>query len=426
MSVLSSMASAAKRAVSTTRPVSKVPLLITPAELAQLPRSEDSLGIIHFSQKKTTKVLDVSWHMPNSARNPTQDYLAGPRIPGALRWDLDKIANPKTDDAVRLSDGESDDWKASGLAKNELGLGHMLPGPKRFASACSKLGITPSDHVVVYDSLGIFSAPRGAFTFTAMNHANVSVLDGGLPRYQAEGFELDIGVLSSEEEGLKRAGIDHEVYALTSALLTFGALLMMYSILPRHSAVPVSRTVFQQISPYDQVLKNSENASADDGDLIMDARSRERWSGEAPEPRAGLSSGHMPHAFSLPFTALLSPASGPSKPYTSFLPVEPLRQVIIRALSSPRAKLDLSVHDGGLSEKELAAGRQRWEQVKQGKKLTWSCGSGMTAAVGVWAMRLVAQADVGSKEVKSLDNVALYDESWTGYAMRDTSVIVKE
>lgn len=114
--------------------------------------------------------------------------MAGPRIPGALRWDLDKIANPKTDDAASSADGESDDWKASGLAKNELGLGHMLPGPKRFATACckygrsmerpfngslftawldtAKLGITPSDHVVVYDSLGIFSAPRGAFTFT--------------------------------------------------------------------------------------------------------------------------------------------------------------------------------------------------------------------------------------------------------------------
>jgi thiosulfate/3-mercaptopyruvate sulfurtransferase len=118
----------------------------------------------------------------------------------------------------------------------------------------------------------------------------------------------------------------------------------------------------------------------------------------------------MPHAFSLPFTALLSPASGLDKPYTSFLPVEQLRQVIIRALSTPRAKLDLSVQNGGLSVEELEIGRQRWEQVKQGKKLTWSCGSGMTAAVGVWAMRLVAQADAGSQDVKGLDNVALYDE----------------
>jgi hypothetical protein len=98
----------------------------------------NTLLTIQSLQKKTTKVLDVSWHMPNSSRNPTQEYLAGPRIPGALRWDLDKIANPKTDDAATSPDGEPDDWKTSGLAQNELGLGHMLPGPKRFATACCK------------------------------------------------------------------------------------------------------------------------------------------------------------------------------------------------------------------------------------------------------------------------------------------------
>ncbi|KAJ9094122.1 hypothetical protein QFC19_008074 [Naganishia cerealis] len=389
MSLLSSIASAAKRAVSPSRAGSKVPLLITPSELVQLPR-------------KTTKILDVSWHMPNSPRNATREYLAGPRIPGALRWDLDKIANPKTDDTLQSADGEPDEWATSGLARNDLGLGHMLPGPKRFATACSQLGITPSDHVVVYDSLGIFSGPRGAFTFTAMNHPNVSVLDGGLPRYQLEGFELDTEALSSEEEGVKRAYIDNK------------------------SQYPVPSFNRSHITTYEQILKNSEKDSADAGDLILDARSRERWSGEAPEPRAGLSSGHMPHAFSLPFTALLSPAAGPNKPYTSFLPVDQLRQVIIRALASPYAKLDLSLKNGGLSEDELEVGRRRWEQVKLGKKLTWSCGSGMTAAVGVWAMRLVAQAEARSEDVSLLDNVALYDESWTGYAMRDTSVIKKE
>lgn len=93
----------------------------------------------------------------------------------------------------------------------------------------AKLGIKPTDHVVVYDSLGIFSAPRGAFTFTvslhqscyrlcsiyryivnclqAMNHEKVSVLDGGLPRYRAEGHELDDTALNSEEEGLERARV---------------------------------------------------------------------------------------------------------------------------------------------------------------------------------------------------------------------------
>jgi thiosulfate/3-mercaptopyruvate sulfurtransferase len=131
-----------------------------------------------------------------------------------------------------------------------------------------------------------------------------------------------------------------------------------------------------------------------------------RWSGQAPEPRAGLSSGHMPHALSLPFNALLSPASD-GKPYTSFLPIDQLREIIVRALASPRAKLDLAVENGGLTAEELAVGQRRWDEVKSSKKgVTWSCGSGMTAAVGIWAMRLVASAEGEG----SLDNLALYDE----------------
>lgn len=76
--------------------------------------------------------------MPNSPRKPTAEYLAGPRIPGAIRWDLDKIANPKTD-AGGLSSGsqvEPKEWVGSGMERNDLGLGHMLPGPARFAEAC--------------------------------------------------------------------------------------------------------------------------------------------------------------------------------------------------------------------------------------------------------------------------------------------------
>lgn len=120
----------------------------------------------------------------------------------------------------------------------------------------------------------------------------------------------------------------------------------------------------------------------------------------------------MPHALSLPFTALLSPASEPEKPYTSFLPVDQLREIIVRALASPRAKLDLAVENGGLTAEELAVGQKRWEEVKSGRKgVTWSCGSGMTAAVGIWAMRLVASAEGEG----SLDNLALYDEVGFGF-----------
>lgn len=96
----------------------------------------------------STKILDASWHMPNSPRNPNTEFLTGPRIPQAIRWDVDAISVPKTDSEL-----------------NPLGLGHMMPSPETFSQACRKRGIGRADHVVVYDSVGVFSAPRAAFTF---------------------------------------------------------------------------------------------------------------------------------------------------------------------------------------------------------------------------------------------------------------------
>jgi len=90
--------------------------------------------------------------MPNSPRNASQEYLTGPRIPHSIRWNVDTISTPKT---------ESGDGKF----QNPLGLGHMMPSPEVFAKACRERGILKSDHVVVYDTVGVFSAPRAAFTF---------------------------------------------------------------------------------------------------------------------------------------------------------------------------------------------------------------------------------------------------------------------
>lgn len=104
--------------------------------------------------------------MPNLSppRNPTTEYLTGPRIPSAIRWDLDAIATPKRSSST-TNPGESEEWLNSGLGENSLGLGHMLPSPKRFSQACEKLGISKGDHVILYDTVGVFSAPRGAWTF---------------------------------------------------------------------------------------------------------------------------------------------------------------------------------------------------------------------------------------------------------------------
>ena len=102
------------------------------------------------------------------------------------------------------------------------------------------------------------------------------------------------------------------------------------------------------------------------------------FTGEAPEPRAGLSSGHMPHSVSLPFTSLLSPLSATAPSYKTLLPRDQLRQVLLRALGNDEAKL---------------------EDVLQGRRqVVNSCGSGMTAGV-IW----LALSELGVKS-------AIYDE----------------
>jgi len=166
--------------------------------------------------------------MPNSPLKPNEVFLQGPRIPSASRWDLDAI---------------SEDSESLGGPK---GLGHMMPSPQKFAGACSARGIKPSDHVVLYDSIGIFSAPRGWYTFKAMGHEKVSVLDGGLQRYLTE-------------------------------LLGEGAERGEPHMTTEKSDYPVPDVSRKAVRSYEQVVENSEKPpEQDDADLVLDARSRER------------------------------------------------------------------------------------------------------------------------------------------------------
>jgi len=126
--------------------------------------------------------------MPNSPRNGQAEFLKE-RIPGAQFLDLDKVASP-----------------------HSLGLKHMMPDPQAFAKACGKnirdvalnvsyililhqgqYGITPTTHVVFYDTHGVFSSPRALFMFRAFGHDRSSVLDGGLPRWKDEGLKTETG-----------------------------------------------------------------------------------------------------------------------------------------------------------------------------------------------------------------------------------------
>lgn len=193
------------------------------------------------------RVVDASWRMPG---NPParHDHLQR-RIPGAVFFDLDEIADCATD------------------------LPHMLPEPEAFAAEVGALGIAAQDRVIVYDDIGVFSAARVWWTFRAMGHDDVSVLDGGLPKWLREGRPADTGEAQPS---------------------------------PVDYSIKSSRALGRS---HNDVRRAIEGRSP----VILDARPAARFAGEAPEPRPGLRRGHMPGAKSLPHSTLLS-ADGTMSP----------------------------------------------------------------------------------------------------------------
>lgn len=184
-------------------------------------------------------VLDGSWHMPNAARNAQAEYLAG-HIPGAVFFDIDGVADTSTD------------------------LPHMLPAPNDFARMVGALGISDSMTIVVYDELGLFSAPRVWWTFKAMGAADVRILAGGGPKWRAEKRPTEAGLVTRPPQ-------------------TF-------------------RTDFDpsRVADFETVRTRSRDHEAQ----IADARPASRFHAEVPEPRAGLRSGHIPNSLNVPVNLL--------------------------------------------------------------------------------------------------------------------------
>jgi thiosulfate/3-mercaptopyruvate sulfurtransferase len=182
------------------------------------------------------RVFDASWHMPAAGRDPRAEYLAG-HIPGAVFFDIDGVADHSTD------------------------LPHMLPSPEVFAAEMRRLGFRDGMHAVIYDSAGLFSAPRLWWTLHVFGVDKVSILSGGLPAWKAEGRPLESGD-AAHAPGDFTPRVDPELVA---------------------DAARVKATL--------------ESGAAQ----VVDARSAERFQGRAPEPRPGLRSGHMPGAKNIPF-----------------------------------------------------------------------------------------------------------------------------
>ena len=184
-------------------------------------------------------VLDGSWHMPNAARNAQAEYLAG-HIPGAVFFDID------------------------GVADNSTNLPHMLPAPNDFARMVGALGISDTMTIVIYDELGLFSAPRVWWTFRVMGASDVRILAGGGPKWRAERRATETGLVTRPRE-------------------TF------------HTDFDPDRIV-----TFETVRDRSRDGDAQ----IADARPAPRFHAEVPEPRPGLRGGHIPNSLNVPVSLL--------------------------------------------------------------------------------------------------------------------------
>ncbi len=232
-------------------------------------------------------------------------------IPGAVFFNLDKVADTSS------------------------GLPHMLPAPEEFARSVGALGISDKQTIVVYDGAGLFSAPRVRWTFRTMGARDVRILEGGFPQWIADGRPV--------ESGEPRP-----------ALKVFAAKLNAAAV---------------------RSIAEVRNIVATGSATVVDARSGERFRGEAPEPRPGLRSGHMPGSRNLPSGALV--ADGRLK------------------------------GDAEIEAAFAAAG------VDPNKPIVTSCGSGVTAAILALGLETI-----GAR------NVALYDGSWAEWGGAQDAPVV--
>jgi thiosulfate/3-mercaptopyruvate sulfurtransferase len=187
-------------------------------------------------------IIDATWYMPNEGKDAHAEYL-DEHIPGALFFDIDEIADTKST------------------------LPHMLPPPEKFSSRMRGMGVGDGSRIVVYDSRGLYSAARVWWTFRVMGVDDVSVLNGGLPKWRREGLPLERGAPPNRTT--------------------------------RHFTARRNLELVRDLSDMKALLK-------DKSAQIIDARAPERFAGKAPEPRAGLRSGHIPGSHNVPFGKLLN------------------------------------------------------------------------------------------------------------------------
>jgi len=187
-------------------------------------------------------VFDGSWHLPTTGRDPKAEYFAA-HIPGALFFDIDDLSDEKSQ------------------------LPHMLPSTVKFASRMKKMGVGDGIRIVVYDTHGLFSAARVWWTFRAMGHEDVAVLNGGLKKWQAEARPTEDGPPRKRPEC--------------------------------HYTPLMNASLVRDVDDMKDVLAKKSAQ-------IVDARPAARFDGSEPEPRPGLRCGHLPGSRNVPSQLLLN------------------------------------------------------------------------------------------------------------------------
>jgi len=241
-----------------------------------------------------------------------KDDYLAAHIPGAVYFDVDAVSD------------HSDP------------LPHMFPSAEQFGRDVGALGVSNDDTVVIYDSGGWVAAPRVWWMFLSYGHRDVRILNGGLKKWRAEGRPVESGEVTAKPATFKASYDARRV-----------------------------RSIEQMIA---NVASRAEQ--------VIDARATERFEGRAPEPRAGIRSGHIPGALNLPYNNLFDAATGTMKPLDDL--------------------------------KKAFAGAG----VDTAKPIVTSCGSGVSAAVLTLALYRLG-----------VENTALYDGSWSEWGKADGPAI---
>ena len=258
------------------------------------------------------RVIDATWHLPGDTRD-AQALYAERRIPGAVFFPIDEIADTDTD------------------------LPHMLPSPEKFASRMKKMGVGDGARVIVYDNQGLFSAARVWWTLRVMGHDDVFVLDGGFPAWERAGYPVETGPPGAKQE--------------------------------RHFTARLRSDLVRDLPDVRRAIETGRAS-------ILDARPGPRFRGEAPEPRPGLRSGHMPGARSVPSSTLLD----------------------AHGLLKSRDELERLFAEAGADLSKAAI---------------CTCGSGITAAMIALALARLGRWDA-----------AVYDGAWAEWGAREDAPVV--